>query len=133
MKAGRMIGCGTLLVLVALGAFLWWRYYFVFGEGVKAGDLNYLVKKGYVFKTWEGRLIQTGFKTPAPGSMQSNEFEFSVASDSVAKRLETASGKFVELRYKEYLNPLPWRGMSRYVVIRIQRIEDERRTNTLPY
>jgi hypothetical protein len=133
MKVGRLIGCGTLLVVVALGALLWWRYYFVFGEGVKAGDLNYLVKKGYVFKTWEGRLIQTGFRTPAPGSMQSNEFEFSVASDSVAKRLETASGKFVELRYKEYLNPVPWRGMSKYVVIQIVRIEDERGSNTLPY
>ncbi len=133
MKVGRLIGCGTLLVVVALGALLWWRYYFVFGEGVKAGDLNYLVKKGYVFKTWEGRLIQTGFRTPAPGSMQSNEFEFSVASDSVAKRLETASGKFVELRYKEYLNAVPWRGMSKYVVIQIVRIEDERGSNTLPY
>jgi hypothetical protein len=133
MKAGRLFGCAALIAVVALAAFLWWRYYFVFGEGVKAGDLNYLVKKGYIFKTWEGRLIQTGFRTPVPGAMQSNEFEFSVASDSVAKRLETASGKFVELRYKEYLNPLPWRGMSKYVVTGIQRIEDERGSSRLPY
>jgi hypothetical protein len=122
-----------LIVLVGLGAFLWWRYYFVFGEGVKAGDLNFLVKKGYVFKTWEGRLIQTGFKTPVPGSMQSNEFEFSIASDSLARRLETASGKFVELRYKEYLHPVPWRGNSKYVVTQIVQIREEKGGNTLPY
>ena len=40
-----------VLLLVAAGIF-WWRHYFVFGEGVKAGDLNFLVRKGYIFKTW---------------------------------------------------------------------------------
>ncbi len=75
-----------MLLVVILGAALfWWRHYFVFGEGVKAGDLNYLVRKGYIFKTWEGRLIQTGFKTPTPGAIQSNEFEFSITNDSLAQ------------------------------------------------
>ena len=112
-----------LLLLIAAGIF-WWRHYYVFGEGVKAGDLNFLVKKGYVFKTWEGRLIQTGFKTPTPGAIQSNEFEFSIVNDSIARILERASGKFVELRYKEYIRPLPWRGMSTYVVIEVLNIQD---------
>ena len=108
-----------LVLLLVAAAFFWWRHYFVFGEGVKAGDLNYLVRKGYIFKTWEGKLIQTGFRTNVPGSIQSNEFEFSITDDSLAVKLERASGKFVELRYKEYIRPLPWRGMSKYVVIEI--------------
>ena len=112
-----------VLLLVAAGMF-WWRHYFVFGEGVKAGDLNFLVRKGYIFKTWEGKLIQTGFRTPTPGAMQSNEFEFSITNDSLATILERASGKFVELRYKEYIAPLPWRGMSKYVIIEILDIRD---------
>jgi hypothetical protein len=132
MKLAKSLTIGIVFILIIFAIFFWWRYYFVFGEGVKAGNLNFLVKKGYVFKTWEGRLIQTGFKTPAPGVMQSNEFEFSVADDSVAQRLERASGKFVELRYKEYLNTLPWRGMSKYVVTHVLQIE-ESRGNTLPY
>ena len=126
----------AIVVLVIVGAALfWWRHYFVFGEGVKAGDLNYLVRKGYIFKTWEGRLIQTGFKTPTPGAIQSNEFEFSITNDSLAQVLERASGKFVELRYKEYIKPLPWRGMSQYVVIEVLEIrETEGETQTLiPY
>src|SRR5512133_3716551 len=112
-----------VLLLVDVGLF-WWRQYFVFGEGVKAGDLNYMVKKGYVFKTWEGRLIQTGFKTPTPGAMQSNEFEFSIVNDKLATALERASGKVVEVRYKEYIAVLPWRGMSKYVVIEVLNIKD---------
>ncbi|TFH49167.1 MAG: hypothetical protein E4G92_02325 [Bacteroidia bacterium] len=121
-----------ILVIVAAAIF-YWRHYYVFGEGVKAGDLNFLVKKGYIFKTWEGRLIQTGFKTPVPGAMQSNEFDFSIKGDSLATILERASGKFVELRYKEYIRPLPWRGMSNYVVIEVLAIREINPNTGLPY
>ena len=113
-----------ILLLIAAPVTFYVRHYYVFGEGVKAGDLNFIVHKGYVFKTWEGRVIQTGIRTPIPGSIQSNEFEFSVSSDSIAHILELSSGKFVELRYKEYLHGLPWRGQSKYVVTEIIRIED---------
>ena len=115
----KTIFIASIVVILLLAIFFWWRYYFVFGEGVKAGTLNFFVKKGYVFKTWEGRLIQEGFKTPAPGAMQSNEFEFSVTNDSIAAVLERCGGEVVELRYKEYLHPIPWRGMSSYVVTEI--------------
>lgn len=113
-----------IMILAGAGTFFF-RYYFVFGQGVKAGDLNFIVYKGYVWKTWEGRLIQTGFKTPAPGTIQSNEFEFSITNDSIAHLLELNSGNFVELRYKEYLHDLPWRGKSRYIVTEIIRIEEQ--------
>jgi hypothetical protein len=122
-----------LILVIVAAAIFYWRHYYVFGEGVKAGDLNFLVKKGYIFKTWEGRLIQTGFKTPIPGAMQSNEFEFSIVNDSLATILERASGKFVELRYKEYIRPLPWRGMSNYVVIEVLAIREINPYTGLPY
>ena len=131
MKKFLKIGIPILIIILAV--FFWWRYYFVFGEGVKAGNLNFVVKKGYVFKTWEGRLIQEGFKTPLPNQMQSNEFEFSILDDQVAQVLERYSGKFVELRYKEYLNAIPWRGNSNYVVTEILKVEDAVEHETLPY
>lgn len=105
-----------ILVLVAL---IYWRYFFVFGEGVKGGTLNYFEKKGFVFKTWEGRLVQEGFQSPTAGALQSNEFRFSALGDEVANQLERASGRFVEVRYKEYLNALPWRGASKYVIYEV--------------
>lgn len=124
----------AILLIVVIGTVLfWWRFYFAFGEGVKAGNLNFMVRKGYVFKTWEGRLIQDGFKTPAPGAMQSNEFEFSVANDSIATILERCSGKLVEVRYKEYLHSLPWRGMSNYIVTEVLSINKEEVSKSLPF
>ncbi len=125
----KIFWIGGLIVIILLAVFIWWRYYFVFGEGVKAGTLNFVVRKGYVFKTWEGRLIQEGFKTPTPGAMQSNEFEFSITNDSIAKELERSGGKFVELRYKEYLHTLPWRGMSNYVITDVLAIKEARPIN----
>jgi hypothetical protein len=119
-------------LVVILSIVVWWRYYFVFAEGVKAGNLNYFEKKGFMFKTWEGRLVQDGFQSPNPGALQSNEFRFSATGDSVAILLERSGGKFVELRYKEYLNPLPWRGASRFVVIDVLEVSGAREGNSLP-
>jgi hypothetical protein len=130
MKIKKYIRFAVFFLLVLFAGLFWWHHYFVFGEGVKSGDLNFLVKKGYVFKTWEGRLIQTGFKSNAPGAIQSNEFNFSVDNDSIAKVLERASGKTVELRYKEYLKPLPWRGINKYVVVEILSIENSDDSNS---
>lgn len=129
----KILRIGLFSVVIILALVIWWRYYFVFGEGVKAGNLNFFVKKGFIFKTYEGRLIQDGFKSASPGALQSNEFEFSVTSDSIAAILERNSGKVVELRYKEYLHPLPWRGMSNYVVIEILKAEEGININKLPY
>ncbi|MEO8949237.1 MAG: hypothetical protein ABI308_12560 [Mucilaginibacter sp.] len=95
---------------------VYYRYYFVFGEGVKAGQLNYFVKKGYVFKTDEGRLILAGLQSQEPGHITSNEFIFSVTNDKVAGQLNQNAGAYVQLHYKEYLHALPWRGFSHFVV-----------------
>lgn len=128
----KILKIGLFVIAIILVFAIWWRYYFVFGEGVKAGNLNFFVKKGYIFKTYEGRLIQDGFKSATPGALQSNEFEFSVTNDSVAAILERNSGKVVELRYKEYLHSLPWRGNSNYVVFEVLRSEAGT-NNNLPY
>ena len=112
----KWITGSILILLIGFALFFYVRFYFVFGEGVKSGQLNYIVYKGYIFKTYEGKMIQTGLRGIQGGTVQSNEFVFSVADPKVAKQLELLSGKELDLRYKEYLAPLPWRGMSVFVV-----------------
>ena len=113
----KIITISSVVLILALAAFVFFRFYFVFGEGVKAGQLNQVMYKGYIFKTYEGRLIQSGFKgQKGTNSIQSNEFNFSVVDKAVADSLMRCSGKTVELHYKEYLGALPWRGMEKYVV-----------------
>lgn len=115
----RIITIVILVVLLVLGGTFYYRYYFVFGDGTKAGTMNYFVHKGVLFKTYEGRLIQAGFKSSIPGQtsgVQSNEFQFSVTDEKVAKQLNDNAGAYLELHYKEYLHTLPWRGVSEFVV-----------------
>ncbi len=113
---------GVILALVLAG-FIYFRFYFVFGDGVKAGELNQFTYKGYVWKTYEGKLIQAGFRGSGKGSggaaVESYIFDFSVEDEEVANELMRCSGKSVELHYKEYLGILPWRGMQKYVVDRV--------------
>lgn len=107
----------AILLLLAIGAgAFYFRFYFVYGEGVKSGELNYVVKKGLIFKTYEGKLIQSGIRSKAAGSIQSYEFNFSVENKELAERLMLEGGKVVELRYKEYFGALPWRGFTKYIV-----------------
>lgn len=112
MKVFRKILIVLFLLLLIGG---WFRYFWVFGEGAKAGQLNYVVHKGVLFKTYEGKLIQTGIRAQG-ASLNSYEFEFSVADKRIADELMARSGDQFTLHYKEYLGALPWRGHSAYVV-----------------
>lgn len=111
----RVLSIIVALLIGAAAVFFYFRFYFVFGEGVKSGELNYVVHKGFIFKTYEGKLIQAGFRAQSAG-VQSYEFEFSVPDKKLAERLMLLGGQNVELHYKEYFGVLPWRGFTKFVV-----------------
>lgn len=116
----NFMGKFFIISVIIIAIIIWWQYFYVFGEGVKSGELNYVVKKGNVFKTYEGKLIQSGFKSKTVGTIQSYEFEFSVANDSIANVLMNNSGQYFDLHYKEYKKSLPWRGFSVFIVDEIK-------------
>ncbi|MCD7973319.1 MAG: hypothetical protein LUG18_11760 [Candidatus Azobacteroides sp.] len=124
----------SLAVLLLIGAgIFYFQYYFVVATGLKNGQLNYLTHKGYVFKTYEGRLIQVGIRPSATGQgVQSNDFMFSVASKEVAEKMESLTGKELQLHYKEYNRSLPWRGYSKYVVDSIVSVKEPASTGIVP-
>jgi hypothetical protein len=119
------------ILVLALSIFVYVRYYYVFGTGVKSGELNYLVYKGVIFKTYEGKLIQSGFRADRPGGLQSNQFDFSVVDEEIAQKLMISGGKNVQLHYKEYFGTLPWRGYTKFIVDSIVSIQDPVGSDTL--
>jgi len=127
-KEGKRRGSGfrrffrtfVIILILVLAGYIYWKYYFPYtSDGVKSGYLNYAVRKGQLFKTYEGKLIQSGFRSKTAGTIQSYEFEFSVIDDSIANVLMNNSGNIFDLHYKEYKGTLPWRGYSRYIVDKI--------------
>lgn len=112
-----------VVVLAGVGFFLVY-FYLPYGDSsVKAGQLNYVMHKGIIFKTYEGKLIQTGIKTATAGGVQSNEFEFSIKDKELFEKLQHATGQNVKIHYKEYFGALPWRGYTKYIVDSIVSID----------
>ena len=83
----------TITIAAVLGGCLLPVLLFVFGEGVKSGDPNYVVHKGVLFKTYEGKLIQTGIRSKAAGSIQSYEVRVLGRERSAGARADAARGK----------------------------------------
>ena len=121
-RKGLMWFLGILILTLSVFAYV--RYYYVFGTGVKSGELNYLVYKGVIFKTYEGKLIQSGFRADKPGGLQSNQFDFSVEDEEIARLLMISSGKNVQLHYKEYFGAISWRGYTKFIVDSIVAIDE---------
>lgn len=114
---GKVITWSSVIVVLGLAIFIFFKFCFVYSEGVNEGDINYFQKEGFIFKTYEGKMIQTGLKSVKDkGSIQSNEFKFSVVSEEVAKQLNEGTNVGVKLHWKRYLGTLPWRGNSQFIV-----------------
>lgn len=114
----KIVGITSALLVIALVGFMYFKFFFVYSEGVNEGDINYFQKEGFLFKTYEGKMIQTGVKSikGTQGTIQSNEFKFSVDDEKVAQTLNEISNTGVKLHWKRYLGTLPWRGNSEFVV-----------------
>ena len=107
----------SLILLLGLSIFVYVKFYFVYSEGVNEGDINYFQKEGFVFKTYEGKMIQTGYNSKnSNATIQSNEFRFSVDDSRVANQIESGSTSQIKLHWHRYLGTLPWRGKSEYIV-----------------
>ena len=123
-RKNKVITIVALVIVLILTVFIYFRFCFVYSSGVNAGDINYFQRQGVVFKTYEGKMIQSGFKSSGGASkLQSNEFKFSVTDKAVADSLMRCSGKHVELKWKRYFGTLPWRGQSQYIATEILSVE----------
>lgn len=114
---GKVISWISAIMVLALAAFVFVKFCFVYSEGTNEGDINYFQKEGFVFKTYEGKMIQTGYNSKNQNAtIQSNEFKFSVEDEDVARRIDECSNQQVKLHWRRYLGTLPWRGNSQFIV-----------------
>jgi hypothetical protein len=118
-----------IVALVILGAivFLSVIYWGVYDEGVRAGTVLRISKKGMLFKTYEGQLnVQTfgAIKGAASPIMEAFDFSVVAADDQVVKDLQEValSGERENLHYVQRYAVFPWRGDTKYFITRVERL-----------
>jgi hypothetical protein len=135
--AGKIIAWVIVLLLLVGAGFGYYKFLWVFSDGTKTGELNSLTYTGYIWKTYEGEMILSGYgsKSSAGGSVQSKIFKFSVDDNAVAEELQQLTGQRVTVHFKEYKGALPWRGYERAIVDRIENADPvvSEPSNRLPY
>ena len=105
-----------LIVVVVITAFFYFKYFYTYSKGYRAGLLQKISEKGMVFKTYEGEMVLSSVESNSNVAIASEKFVFSVSDEAVAKSMEQIQGKNVVVHYTEKSGKLPWRGDSHYIV-----------------
>lgn len=108
---------------VAMFSFYYWG---VYDEGVRAGNVLRISKKGMLFKTHEGQLNLQTFGALKGANPIMESFDFSVEGDEeqVLKDLQDValSGERVNLHYIKRYATFPWRGDTKYFITKVERM-----------
>lgn len=96
-----------------------------YSDGFRVGEIQKASYKGILFKSYEGELVQTGFrnKNKADGSSTlSNTWLFSATDPAIIKKLDESAGKNVRVYYHQWLIQPPTQN-SPYTVYKIEEVK----------
>lgn len=113
---GKYVFVTVLFLLIISSAFVYWKYYYTYSDGFRSGMLQKLSHKGNFMKTYEGELVLSSISSTNNVALASEKFYFSIAIDSLAKRMMDYEGKKVRVHYEQKKGTLSWRGDSEYIV-----------------
>lgn len=113
---GKYLTIFFLLVILGLGIFFFWKYYFTYSSGNRYGLLQKFSHKGNIFKTYEGEMVLSSVRGNNNITIASEKFFFSVKENNIADQLVNLQGKYITVHYLEKKGTLPWRGESIYIV-----------------
>jgi hypothetical protein len=115
-KTKRVLKWILTLLIIFLVTFVYWKYFYTYSEGYRAGLLQKFSNKGAIFKTYEGEMILSSVSSTSNVAIASEKFFFSVPNKVLAIQFDTLQGRNVIVHYKEKNGPVFWRGDSNYLV-----------------
>ena len=112
----------VVLLTIGIFAFLYWGSY---ENGEMAGRVLRISEKGFMFKTYEGKLSLESFGALKGVSPVAETFDFSVESGEkeVLEQLNQValSGERVSLHFTRRFLRFPWRGDTKYFITQVER------------
>jgi len=112
-----------ILVIITGSLFIYWKYFYTYSEGYRAGLLQKFSSKGSLFKTYEGEMILSSVSSNRDVALASEKFLFSMINKSLVRQFDTLQGDMVIVHYTQKNGTVFWRGDSQYLVdsVRIKR------------
>jgi hypothetical protein len=104
------------LLIILLAGFIYWKYFFTYSEGYRAGLLQKFSHKGTIFKTYEGELILSSVASTRDVALASEKFQFTLINKDLIRQLDTLQGENIYVHYIQKKRPVFWRGDSNYLV-----------------
>jgi hypothetical protein len=114
-----------VIVILLVGPFVYWKYYFTYSEGYRAGLLQKFSYRGNVFKTYEGEMILSSVESNRNVSLASEKFFFSVKDHQIAEKLERLEGYMIVVHYRQKNGTLMWNGETSYFVDSVRVITEK--------
>lgn len=113
----------SLLIVLVLSITVYFKYFYTYSEGYRAGLLQKFSHKGNIFKTYEGEMILSSVSSTSNVAIASEKFIFSVVNKGIVRQLDTIQGETVIVHYVQKKRPVFWRGDSEYLVdsVRVKR------------
>lgn len=104
------------LIIIFLAGFIYWKYFYTYSEGYRAGLLQKFSHKGTFIKTYEGEMILSSVASTRDIAIASEKFQFTVINDDLIRQFDTLQGSNVIVHYIQKNGTVFWRGDSKYLV-----------------
>lgn len=115
-KTKKVLRWILFLIVFIGGIFIYWKYFYTYSEGYRAGLLQKFSNKGTFFKTYEGEMILSSVSSNREVALASEKFLFTVTNRALVRQFDTLQGDMVIVHYKQKNGTVFWRGDSQYLV-----------------
>jgi hypothetical protein len=115
-KTKKVTKWALIILSVGLILLIYFRYFYNYSEGYRAGLLQKFSNKGVIFKTYEGEMILSSVSSNRDVALASEKFLFTMTNKDLVRQFDTIQGEMVIVHYREKMGRLFWRGDSKYLV-----------------
>ena len=115
-KTKKVLRWFLFLIGFILVSFIYWKYFYTYSEGYRAGLLQKFSSKGTLFKTYEGEMILSSVSSTRDVALASEKFLFTLTNKTLVRQFDTLQGESVIVHYRQKNGIIFWRGDSQYLV-----------------
>jgi hypothetical protein len=116
LKVKKVLKWLLFLILLFVAIFIYWKYFYTYSEGYRAGLLQKFSSKGTFIKTYEGEMILSSVSSNRDVAIASEKFYFTLSNKALVRQFDTLQGDNIIVHYKQKNAVVFWRGDSVYLV-----------------